>query len=1081
LCLYFYDINVFLTQNYTALKKFTFLAFTAIFIFSLTNSFAQQKPGTLIGNGERLRCATMEALELYFRDNPEARELAERNKTNIPAAPSNNTQRTNAIVTIPVVVHIVGSTTRLAQVTDADVIWQINKMNEDFGGTNADSTNAPGFYGIRGHSEIRFCLAQQDPAGNPTNGIVRVVSNLTSGTLCSGSNYQLLKSSSSCGSDAWDPSRYFNIWVGEVGACLLGVAQFPGTNTPATDGIVLAYEGFSNNPAYVDPAFALGRTAVHEAGHYFGLYHIWGDESGCTNSDFRQMPGTCLIAGSTIVGGTTDQTVGDTPNQAGSTSGCPSGVRTDACTGAAPGINYQNYMDYTDDACYSMFTNRQVERMQWVLDNCRASLKTSNGCVPVAAFALDAGATKVISPGAGNCAVGGSSTSICPSTSIVPAVEIKNYGTTTITSLQIYTQIGTNPAVLTNWTGSLTSFSSTTVTLNTIVAPSASGTYQMKIYTSNPNGGADQQSANDTAYQTLTVGAGQPLPLTESFTGTTFPPTGWRLINPDNGITWTRWTSASFSSPASARIDFFNYFQTGQKDLLATPAVDISAPIDSIKVTFRVSHAGYSPSFGPDSLELVYSPDCGSTWLNFGGYLKWTEGPPGNNLSTSGYTTSNYAPTSASQWREETVTVRPNFPGNPQFILLGWRATTGFGNNLFIDNINIEKIVLPPIDAGVVAISNPLARECSSTATPQVTIRNFGSQTITSAKVNYRIDGGPVTTFNWTGSLDAGQTTTVTLPVATLGAAGQHTFTAFTSEPNGFNPDGNTSNDALSKNYRVNTISPLTNAVREGFTGTFPPSGWEVVNPNNDLTWQRNTTIGRNTPSSAWFNDWNNPTFGRTDDLALPNFSYSGIDSIFLTFEVAAATYTQPGNTGVRMDTLTVLLSKDCGNTFIPVYKKWGEDLQTVNDPNFPRTDEFFPNSKQWRKDSVNLGQWLGSSEDLFQVAFRFSGNFENNLFLDDVNLYTEILPEKLKTQGYLILPNPFKEQFNVWHYLTPTSLKYITVYNSAGQQVWKQQYDGNAQRLITIDLTGKASGVYFVQIGYDDVTRNVRQQIVKY
>jgi hypothetical protein len=181
----------------------------------------------------------------------------------------------------------------------------------------------------------------------------------------------MLKHTAQGGIDAWDPTRFFNVWVGEVGNCLLGVAQFPGTGSPSEDGVVLAFEGFGNNPAYVDPSFNLGRTLPHEAGHCFGLYHIWGDESGCTNSDFRQLTGSCLLPAS-LAGGATDQSVGDTPNQAGATGGCPSGVQTDACSGVAPGFNYQNYMDYTNDACYSMFTKKQVDRMQYVLDNCLA-------------------------------------------------------------------------------------------------------------------------------------------------------------------------------------------------------------------------------------------------------------------------------------------------------------------------------------------------------------------------------------------------------------------------------------------------------------------------------------------------------------------------------------------------------------------------------------------------------------------------------------------------------------------------------------------------------------------------------------
>jgi hypothetical protein len=376
--------TLFLTQNNTALKKFTFLAFTAILLFSFSISFAQQRPQPINPTGERLHCATMEGLELWYQQNPAARVLAEQNKNRFAPESPNRTNRQNVVVNIPIVFHIVGNSTRLAQVTDADVLWQLNKLNEDYRGANADSTNAPLFQSIRAYRDycqIQFCLAQRDPSNNPANGITRTLSSLTGATLCAGNNYEMLKHTAQGGIDAWDPTRFMNVWVGEVGNCLLGVAQFPGTGNANEFGVVLAFDGFGNNPAYVAPGFDLGRTLPHELGHCFSLLHIWGDENGCANSDFRQSGGTCVLPAS-LAGATGDQTVGDTPNQAGPTSGCPTGLRTDACSGVSPGFNYQNYMDYTNDACYSMFTLKQVDRMQWTLDNCLASLKTSNGCVP---------------------------------------------------------------------------------------------------------------------------------------------------------------------------------------------------------------------------------------------------------------------------------------------------------------------------------------------------------------------------------------------------------------------------------------------------------------------------------------------------------------------------------------------------------------------------------------------------------------------------------------------------------------------------------------------------------------------------
>lgn len=42
---------------------------------------------------------------------------------------------------------------------------------------------------------------------------------------------------------------------------------------------------------------------------------------------------------------------------------------------------FMNFMDFTDDACISMFTKGQKERMHAALNGPRSGLLTSNGCV----------------------------------------------------------------------------------------------------------------------------------------------------------------------------------------------------------------------------------------------------------------------------------------------------------------------------------------------------------------------------------------------------------------------------------------------------------------------------------------------------------------------------------------------------------------------------------------------------------------------------------------------------------------------------------------------------------------------------
>lgn len=268
------------------------------------------------------------------------------------------TQNANAsVLTVPVVVHIV-----LPQnLPSNQVLSQIQVLNEDFSRTNADAANTPApFQSVAANTTIQFCMAHQDPDGNWTNGIEYRQSSAT----FSGDG---VKSYAQGGLDAWDPSRYFNIWVCDLNF-YLGYAEFPTSSVSYSYGVVIGYRYFgSNSTPYgsgfnLDATYDRGRTATHEIGHCFDLYHIWGDDgNSCSGTDY------CA----------------DTPNQASETYGNPSFPQVDACSPNSPGIMFMNYMDYTDDVGMNIFTNDQKARMLAVLNATPYNaLTTSNACQP---------------------------------------------------------------------------------------------------------------------------------------------------------------------------------------------------------------------------------------------------------------------------------------------------------------------------------------------------------------------------------------------------------------------------------------------------------------------------------------------------------------------------------------------------------------------------------------------------------------------------------------------------------------------------------------------------------------------------
>ena len=105
-------------------------------------------------------------------------------------------------------------------------------------------------------------------------------------------------------------------------------------------------------------------------------------------------------------------------------------------------------------------------------------------------------------------------------------------------------------------------------------------------------------------------------------------------------------------------------------------------------------------------------------------------------------------------------------------------------------------------------------------------------------------------------------------------------------------------------------------------------------------------------------------------------------------------------------------------------------------------------------------------------------GNKQNNLYIDNINIYGKIVPALLKQQGYLFYPSPFRQQFIIRNYQVPTDLQSAAIYNSVGQLVWSRQYNGSAYTEMTVDLGAMSPGVYIVKLKYTNKT--VVDRIVK-
>lgn len=97
-------------------------------------------------------------------------------------------------------------------------------------------------------------------------------------------------------------------------------------------------------------------------------------------------------------------------------------------------------------------------------------------------------------------------------------------------------------------------------------------------------------------------------------------------------------------------------------------------------------------------------------------------------------------------------------------------------------------------DGGLVDITNIPIGICDGSFAPEIVIMNWGSATLSSATIDYEINGGTPMTYNYSGSLSLGQSETVTLPAYSFTVGASNPLNVDITSVNG-GSDVNTAND----------------------------------------------------------------------------------------------------------------------------------------------------------------------------------------------------------------------------------------------------------------------------------------------
>jgi PKD repeat protein len=312
-------------------------------------------------------CGSTHAHEELLNNNPrlerqlqlQERELQERIRIN------RSRRNIEQVYQVPVVIHVI----HLGE--DIGVGNNISKAQIDSGMVAINEA----FRNVHGQSQdvkIEFVLAKVDTNGNTTDGVNRYDASAIPGYATDG----VYRQSAGAAQDTikaltgWPAQHYYNIWlVSEIdgndgGFGIQGYAYFPGA-PEELDGTLMLNTAWGNIGT-ANWWNNQSKTAIHELGHAFNLYHTFeGDDGG---DSCPADPSGC--------GSGNGDCCDDTSPHIRSGSNCPTGD-TNTCTGLVNDDVIHNYMDYSSQNCQYMFTQDQKDRMRAALEGPRKSLLKS--------------------------------------------------------------------------------------------------------------------------------------------------------------------------------------------------------------------------------------------------------------------------------------------------------------------------------------------------------------------------------------------------------------------------------------------------------------------------------------------------------------------------------------------------------------------------------------------------------------------------------------------------------------------------------------------------------------------------------
>lgn len=288
--------------------------------------------------------------------------------------------------------------------------------------------------------------------------------------------------------------------------------------------------------------------------------------------------------------------------------------------------------------------------------------------------------------------------SITCSDSYDPVVSVTNNSEDAVNALDFTYSVDGGADAMYSWTGTIAAYATADITLPTVTI-GAGATHDIDVSVEGLSG-IELSMLNNSITGDISVLDAVAVSVEQDFQDTDFPPADWAVDNLNDGSGWSRASGGAggYGESTASTKAYFYAIAPGSTFDLYLPKMDLTAyPSDAV-MTYDYAKAGYSGY--SDQLQIMISGDCGESWD-----IVYDESDP--SLETAGTSTSDWKP-GDNDWETEEIDMS-DYAGMSD-LLVKFHAVSGFGNNLYIDNIRLSSTTsIDPIDLfkGVSVYPNP--------------------------------------------------------------------------------------------------------------------------------------------------------------------------------------------------------------------------------------------------------------------------------------------------------------------------------------------------------------------------------------